>query len=104
MPDSAEQLKQQATDLYKQKGYLPAAQLFGESAELYREAGNETASAEMCNNRSVALLQSGAAAQALQAAAGTDQVFALAGEVRLQAMALGNQAAALEELGRQAEA
>ena len=104
MPDRAEQIKKQASDLYKQRGYKQAAQLFSEAAELYRLEGNELEAAEMQNNRSVAFLQAGDAAKALQAAAGTDQVFALAGDVRLQAMALGNQAAALEELGRHPEA
>ncbi len=104
MPERIEQVEKHAADQYQQRGYLQAAQLFGEAAELYRLEGNTVKEAEMQNNRSVAMLQAGEAALALQAAAGTDQVFALAGDVRRQAMAMGNQAAALEDLGRQREA
>jgi tetratricopeptide (TPR) repeat protein len=52
----------------------------------------------MKNNLSVALLQAGKAKAALEAAAGTDEIFARAGDVKRQAMAFGNQAAALEAL------
>jgi tetratricopeptide (TPR) repeat protein len=58
----------------------------------------------MANNCSVALLQAGEAQAALDAVAGTPGEFAAAGETRLQAMALGNQAAALDALDRLEEA
>jgi hypothetical protein len=58
----------------------------------------------MDNNRSVALLQAGDAAGALQAAEGTDAIFAQSGNTVNQALALGNQAAALEALGNGKEA
>jgi tetratricopeptide (TPR) repeat protein len=58
----------------------------------------------MKNNLSVALLQAGKPREALEAALGTDQVFAEANDLKRQAMALGNQAAALEALKRYDEA
>ncbi len=60
--------------------------------------------AELKNNLSVALLKCGKNQAALDAALGTDQTFAQAGDVRRQAMAVGNQAAALEALKRWDEA
>ena len=100
MPGNAEQLEKQATGLYQKRAYLQAAELFYNAAEGYQAEQKTGRAAEMHNNRSVALLQAGDAAGALQAAAGTEKVFALEGDNRRQAMALGNQAAALEELGR----
>ncbi|MDH3945015.1 MAG: hypothetical protein OEV06_13055 [Anaerolineae bacterium] len=58
----------------------------------------------MANNQSVALLQAGQAEDALQAVGDTPDEFADAGDTRLQAMALGNRAAALDALGHSAEA
>ena len=61
-------------------------------------------SAEMKNNQSVALLRNKQAQAALEAAQGTDEVFAEAGDTRRQGMALANQASALEALKRFKEA
>jgi tetratricopeptide (TPR) repeat protein len=58
----------------------------------------------MANNQSVALLQAGEAQAALDAAAGTDAVFESEGDRLKMAMAIGNQAAALDALGRLEEA
>lgn len=80
---------------------------FGEAAELFKQAaGGSTGlvSAEMMNNASVALLQAGKPQEALDAALGTDEIFAGANDLKRQAMALGNQAAALEVLGRSDDA
>jgi hypothetical protein len=60
--------------------------------------------AEMKNNQSVALLQSGDAQAALEAVAGTQDIFAAASDRHRQAMALGNRAAALDALDRYEEA
>jgi tetratricopeptide (TPR) repeat protein len=85
---------------------------FDEAADLFRLAskalslGNaaQDAVAEMDNNLSVASLQAGRNQEALDATLGTDQVFAALGDHRRQGMALGNQAAALDALGRTDEA
>ncbi len=81
---------------------------YNEAAEFFRRASHTLtlgdAAAEMNNNLSVALLQAGKPSEALEAAIGTDQVFAALNDRRRQGMALGNQAAALEALGRADEA
>lgn len=61
-------------------------------------------SAELKNNQSVALLLAGEKQAALDAASGTDKVFADAGDFRRQGVALANQATALLALKRAGEA
>ena len=95
-----ETLNQQGQSVYKAGDYEQAAEIFGKAAESYAARDDALNAAEMNNNRSVALLQAGDAAAALQAAEGTDATFAAGGDPHRQAMALGNQAAALESLGR----
>lgn len=90
----------QAETAYKSGDYPEAARLYQESARDASASSDNLLSAEMNNNCSVALLQAGDAAAALEAALGTDKIFAAAGDRKRQAMALGNQAAALEGLGR----
>lgn len=84
--------------------FLRAVQAFRQAAEWYTNHGLPLEAAEAKNNLSVALLKNGKADEALQAALGTDAVFAQASDLRRQGMALGNQAAALEALGRLDEA
>jgi tetratricopeptide (TPR) repeat protein len=55
---------------------------------------------EAKNNLSVALLQMDRPQDALEAVLDSDQIFAEAGDLKRQAMALGNQAAAWQELGQ----
>ena len=99
-----EKIVQKAKTAYKQKKYSEAADLFEEAAKLYKDLGDFLNEAEMLNNCSVSLLLGGDALEALQAAQGTDQIFAKAADVKRQAMALGNQAAALDALGKLDEA
>ena len=91
-------LMKQAETAYKQGHYDRAGQLFGQASAGYTAAGDALNAAEMASNQSVALLQGGDAHEALQAVQGIDRVFALAGDTRRQAMALGNEAAALDAL------
>ncbi len=58
----------------------------------------------MNNNLSVSLLKAGQFQEAHAAALDTDKTFESAGDKNKQAMSLGNQAAALEELKRHEEA
>jgi tetratricopeptide (TPR) repeat protein len=102
--DSLSSLLRRAQETYQAGRFPEAAGLFEQASRQYSQGGDELNSAEMANNRSVALLQSGDAQGALAAAEGTDRVFALAGDARRQALALGNQAAALEALKRLDEA
>jgi tetratricopeptide (TPR) repeat protein len=102
--DSFSTLHKRAQESYRAGRFPEAAGLFEQLARHYSQEGDGLNAAEMANNRSVALLQSGDAQGALEAAEGTDQVFAQAGDARRQALALGNQAAALEGLQRLDEA
>jgi len=86
------------------KDFAEAADYFKQAAEGYALGRAGLLAAEMRNNMSVALLQAGKSAEALEAALGTDEEFAAAKDVKRQAMALGNQAAALEGLHRYDEA
>ena len=94
----------QASQRYQEGDFEQAARLFSEAAQAYQEAGNTIDAAEMRNNQSVALLQIDDFQGALDAVLETDVVFAEAGDIRRQGLALGNQAAALEELKRLDEA
>ena len=80
--------------------YEPSAGKFEEAASGYASLNDKVNAAEMKNNLSVALLKLGRGQAALDAALGTDLVFAGANDLRRQGMAIGNQAAALEELKR----
>lgn len=101
---SQEQLATEGQSAYKRGDYIAAANAFKAASESYRLSGDELNAAEMANNYSVALLQGGQAQGSLEAVSGTDEIFAEAGDVRRQALALGNQAAALEALNRPDEA
>lgn len=91
-------LASQAQSAYEAEEFQQSARLFGDAARLYKQSEEEVLSAEALNNQSVALLKAGDAKGALAAAEGTDQVFAAIGDQRRQGMALGNMAAALEDL------
>lgn len=97
-------MQKQAHKAYENKKYRQAAELFEALAGQYAAREDALNAAEMRNNSSVAWLQAGEAQKSLDAAAGTDQVFAEAGDSKREAMALGNQAAALEALGNISEA
>jgi len=83
---------------YEKGNYSVAADLFWQAAQAYESAQDELNAAEMKNNQSVALLQAGKAKDALQATEGTEEIFENAGDLRRQAVAVGDRAAALEGL------
>jgi tetratricopeptide (TPR) repeat protein len=91
-------LAEQGKQAFAAKEFDQAASFFTEAASAFAAREEALNAAEMKNNLSVALLQAGKAKAALAAVEGTDQVFAQAGDVKRQAMAFGNQAAALEGL------
>lgn len=97
-PLTPQELTTQAQSAYEAEEFQQSARLFGEVAALYQQLEEDVLAAEAFNNQSVALLKAGDAKGALAAAEGTDQVFAAIGDQRRQAMALGNMAAALEDL------
>ena len=89
---------------YEQGNYGAAANLYSQAAQAYATAQDELSAAEMKNNQSVALLQAGKVTEALQATEGTEEIFANAGDLRRQGIAVGNRAAALEGLKKWKEA
>jgi tetratricopeptide (TPR) repeat protein len=89
---------------YKEGDFLQAAEYFAQAASEYAGENKPLLQAEMQNNRSVALLQAGQPHAAWEVTVGTDQVFLEAKDFRRAAMAVGNQAAALEALGKTKDA
>ena len=98
MTPEPQQLAEQGKQAFTAKQFDQAASCFTEAASAYETLGDPLNAAEMKNNLSVALLQAGNAQAAYDAAAGTDKIFAQAGDLKRQAMAYGNQASALEAL------
>ena len=91
-----------AQQTYKQGDYQKAAEEFAQAASSYQAQNNSLKAAEMRNNQSVALVQVGEAQAALETVEGTEQVFE--SESLMQAMAIGNRAAALDALDQLEEA
>ncbi len=104
MNATLEQIVEQAKTAYQDEDYSQAAELYRSAQKEYAAALDPLAAAEMANNCSVALLKSGDARGALQAVEGTDAVFSQANDVKRQAMALANKAAALDALKKYPEA
>jgi tetratricopeptide (TPR) repeat protein len=101
---TAQQLADEGQADYIKGDYLSAARLFQAAADGFSSISDELSAAEMANNCSVAYLKAGDAKNALEAVLGTDLVFASQGDIKRQAMAVGNRAAALEKLKRDDEA
>jgi len=101
---SPDQLVKEAKKAYEMGNFMESAHTFEVAAQAYMSSGDVLMASEMKNNSSVAFLQAGEADSALLAVEGTVETFANAGDIRRQGMALGNQGAALEALGKRAEA
>jgi hypothetical protein len=97
-------LLKQAEKAYHSGSFSQAAEYYAQVQALYTQSGEKHKAAETANNASVALLKAGNPQGALDAAQGTEQVFAQSADLRSQAIALGNQAAALDALNRLDEA
>jgi tetratricopeptide (TPR) repeat protein len=95
---SPKELTDQAQLAYQSGDYAQAAQSYAQAAQLYSGMGDPLMAAEMLNNRSVALLRAKEPQASLEAAQGTEKIFANAGDFRRQGMALANQASALQAL------
>jgi tetratricopeptide (TPR) repeat protein len=94
------EIAEKAKKLYEAGQYSQAATAFEQAAHLYTASGDDLNAAEMFNNSSVAWLRAGNAQAAYDRAAQTDQVFHKANNQRLEGISLGNQAAALDALGK----
>jgi tetratricopeptide (TPR) repeat protein len=101
---SPEKLAQEGKAAYQRGDFLNAAHTFEAARVAYQAVGDLLTAAEMANNCSVAYLKAGEGASALAAVEGTAEIFAQAGDLRRQGMALSNRAAALEALERYEEA
>ena len=97
-------LKDQAFAAYKKKNFKAAAQNFVECIRLLEEENDTLSAAEMRNNLSVVLLELKLPEDALSTLKDTDIVFEKAGDMKRQAMALGNMAAALQAMKKIPEA
>jgi tetratricopeptide (TPR) repeat protein len=94
----AKSLAEQAKQEYDKEAFAPAARLFAQAAQAYRDTHDELNAAEMKNNESVAYLRAGKADLALRATDGTEVMFQKAGDLKRQGIAVANRAAALEGL------
>lgn len=94
------ELANQGKRAFQEKNFEKAAEFFEQASKGFSLGRDGLMAAEMQNNQSVALLQAGKAQAALDAVGNTDEYFAGANEIKRQAMALGNQAAALDALHR----
>ena len=98
------QLAKEGKSAYQRGDYEAAARAFQAAGRSYQTSQDPLNAAEMANNASVAFLKAGDAQAALQVVEGTPQVFDAAGDIRRQAMALGNFGAACEAVKRYQEA
>ena len=103
-PGSAKMYAKRGKKAYDRGNYLQAAEDFEEAHKAYELQGDVLNAAEMANNCSVAYLQADEPEKALQAVEGTPEIFAHAGDLTRQGMALGNYAEALSELDQPDEA
>jgi tetratricopeptide (TPR) repeat protein len=101
---SPQKLAEEGKSAYQRGDYLDAAQAFEAARQGYAASEDALNAAEMANNCSVAFLQADNAEEALKAVEGTAEIFAQAGDLRRQGMAVGNRASALEALNRSEEA
>lgn len=99
-PLTPEQLSEEGQRAYNSGDYTAAAQAYQAAAQGYQQTGDSFQEAELLNNASVAYLKAGDPQLALDMALHTDQVFASDGDLRRQAIALANQAAAYQDLGQ----
>ena len=99
-----EELKNEGQVAYQTKNYQNAAKAFQAAAQGYQSQGDQLMWAECMNNCSVAYLQAEEAEAALNVLKDTADVFEAAGDLRRQGLAIGNEGAAMEALGRLEEA
>jgi tetratricopeptide (TPR) repeat protein len=99
-----EKLIKEGKSSYERGDYAAAAQAYQAAAQGFTTAGKVLEGAEAANNSSVAFLQAEDGEGALKAVENTPAIFAEAGDLRRQGMALGNLGAALEALYRLEEA
>jgi len=97
---SPKQLIKDAKSAYQNADYLSAASFYQAAARGYQATNDPLSAAEMLNNASVCYLQADQPQSALDAVAGTPEIFADEGDLHRQGIALGNLGSALEALGQ----
>jgi hypothetical protein len=95
-----QQLASEGHAEYNKGEYFSAAGFYKAAADGFSWIGDEFSAAEMSNNSSVAYLKGGETNSALEAVNGTDQVWAIKGDIKCQVMAIGNRVAALEGMNQ----
>ena len=101
---SPEHLEEEGKRAYAEERFEDAINAFKAAVEGFAAKNEPVKAAEMQNNLSVIHLQAGDADEALAAVGDTPVFFEAANEPLKRAMAIGNQAAALEALEKYAEA
>jgi len=89
-----------ANDLFKQKKYIEAGRLFETIAGEFLKLNEVSQSAEMKNNASVAFLMSGDSQKSFDLSKDTHLIFEETEDWKNYGLAMGNQASALESLGK----
>lgn len=100
MENTASELNQKGMAAFGQENFEAAVQYFQQAADAHQKAGAELDAAEALNNLSVALVKLNRGTEALKAVEGTEAIFDAANDLKRKAMAMGNEAAALEILGK----
>jgi tetratricopeptide (TPR) repeat protein len=87
---------EEAKSAFHSGNFHLAIQKFKQARHFYQDNDLPLEAAEMANNLSVAYLQAKQKKNALEAVSGTDSLFEEAGDIRRQAIALGNLGSAQE--------
>lgn len=85
---------------YQAGNFSVAENYFRQAQDAFNACNDSLQAAEMANDRCVALLQDNQPDAAYQAVFGTEHIFEKAGDKVRQAMTIGNQATALDEMGK----
>jgi tetratricopeptide (TPR) repeat protein len=104
MTDEITSLKEKSLKNFEKNRYQQALEGFQSCLKSYEELGDVLSIAEMRNNISVTYVKLKNGPEALAAVLDTDQIFLDHGDRKRQAMAMANNAAALELLERYEEA
>lgn len=98
MNSEIEQFSKDGFKNFDSNQFRASADCFQQCVTVMDEAGLTLDAAEMRNNLGVALVRVGDFEAAVEAIHGTDKLFADAGDIKKQGMALANQASAYEGL------
>lgn len=98
MNEEIQKLVESAKGDFQKNNFQLAVEKFSQSLEKLKDSGSLVEIAELQNNLGVALLRSSKPQDALDEVLGTDLIFAEAGDLQKQGIALANIASAYEAL------